>query len=60
MKYSEEIKSFINNTLRKDLCQNCSHEYLVKYRVDKDWFLKMIGHIREHGHYSKFYKMTIR
>jgi len=35
------------------------HEYIVRYKVDKDLFLEMVRHIREYGYKGSFYEKTL-
>lgn len=35
------------------------HEYIVRKNVDDDLFVRLVGHIREHGYEGRFYRMRI-
>ncbi len=35
------------------------HEYIVRERVDEDFFVRLVRHIREHGYGGKFYQKSI-
>ena len=60
-KFTDEIVNFLDAekwTLAKTMPQ-WPHEYIVRERVDEQFFLKMVEHIQEFGYKGKFYSKTI-
>lgn len=35
------------------------HEYIVRERVDKDLFVRLVHHIRQHGFEGRFYQRVL-
>lgn len=59
--FSDQIKDFIQSvpwTYAKTIPE-WPHEYIVRHKVDKDLFLEMVKHIREHGYQGFFYEKTL-
>jgi hypothetical protein len=59
--FSDQIKEFIQSvtwTYAKTM-PDWPHEYIVRYKVDKELFLEMVKHIREFGYRGPFYEKTL-
>jgi hypothetical protein len=59
--FSDQIKDFIQSvtwTYAKTMSE-WPHEYIVKYKVDKELFLEMVKHIREYGYQGFFYEKSL-
>jgi len=59
--FSDQIKDFIQSvtwTYAKTM-PDWPHEYIVRYKVDKELFLEMVKHIREHGYLGSFYEKSL-
>lgn len=57
----EDLKRFVNDerwTYAKTM-PTWPHEYLVRDRVDKELFERMVMHIRSNGYEGRFYQMKI-
>jgi len=60
--FSNEIVNFIETEkwiFAKTFADTWPHEYIVRERVDEQFFLKMVEHIREFGYEGKFYSKTM-
>jgi len=60
--FSQELKNFIKESnwiFAKTYAKTWPHEYIVRDKVDKGLFIKMVEHIRANGYVGKFYKMDI-
>ncbi len=58
-KFSSELKGFINNskwTFAKTYAATWPHHYIVRDRVDEDFFIQMVKHIRCFGYEGPFYE----
>lgn len=61
-RFSDESKGFINSTqwiFAKTYAATWPHHYIVRDRVDENFFVKMVEHIRRFGYEGQFYKMKI-
>jgi hypothetical protein len=59
--FSDQIKDFIQSvtwTYARTMPE-WPHEYIVRYKVDKELFLEMVRHIREFGYQGPFYEKTL-
>jgi len=59
--FTEQIKEFIQSvtwTYARTM-PDWPHEYIVRYKVDKELFLEMVRHIREHGYLGSFYEKSL-
>jgi hypothetical protein len=57
----EDLKQFVNNehwTFAKTM-PTWPHEYIVRERVDKALFERLVMHIRSNGYEGRFYQKTI-
>ena len=62
-RFSSEISSFIDSakwTWAKTYADTWPHHYIVKDRVDEDFFLKIVLHIRQHGTWEYFYNTPLK
>lgn len=62
MEFSADLKKFVLEqkwTFAKTFADTWPHEYLVREKVDENFFVKMVMHIREHGYVGKFYSRAI-
>ena len=60
--FAQELKKFIKESnwiFAKTYAKTWPHEYIVRDKVDKSLFIKMVEHIRANGYVGKFYKMDI-
>ena len=60
--FPEEIKRFIESVewiFAKTYANTWPHHYIVKDRVDKEFFLRTVIHIRENGYEGIFYRVKI-
>ena len=60
--FAQELKNFIKESnwiFAKTYAKTWPHEYIVRDKVDKGLFIKMVEHIRANGYVGKFYKMDI-
>ena len=59
--FSTQIKEFIRTVTwtYASTMPEWPHEYIVRYKVDKELFLEMVRHIREHGYQGSFYEKEI-
>lgn len=58
----DKLNEFIENetwTFAKTYAKTWPHEYLVRDRVDKDLFLQLVSHIRDHGYQGTFFSKPI-
>ncbi len=58
----DKVRRFVNESVwifAKTYAKTWPHEYIVKDKVDKKLFLKLVKHIRTHGYIGKFYKKDI-
>ena len=58
MRFSLEPKAFVDGeqwTFARTYAQTWPHEYLVRDRVERDLFVQLVRHIREHGYEGRFY-----
>lgn len=56
------LKEFVDKTpwtFAKTYAKTWPHEYLVRDRVDRELFLQLVSHIREHGYQGSFYSKPI-
>jgi len=59
---SQELKEFADITpwtFAKTYAKTWPHEYIVRDQVDRDLFLQLVSHIREHGYQGTFYSKPI-
>lgn len=59
--FSDQIKDFIQSvtwTYAKTIPE-WPHEYIVRYKVNKELFLEMVKHIRENGYQGFFYEKSL-
>ena len=57
-----DLRQFVDNekwVFAKTYAETWPHEYLVRKRVDRDLFVKLVEHIRENGYRGHFYKKEI-
>lgn len=57
----DDLRDFVNSCQwksAKTYAQTWPHEYIVRDRVDRDNFIKLVQHIRAHGHPAPFYQKT--
>ena len=62
MRLPPELKTFVDETswtFAKTYAKTWPHEYIVRDRVDKELFLSVVQHIREHGYEGNFYHKPI-
>lgn len=55
------LRTFVNSCQwisAKTYAQTWPHEYIVRDRVDRDNFIRLVQHIREHGRPAPFYLKT--
>jgi hypothetical protein len=60
--FAQELKNFIKESnwiFAKTYAKTWPHEYIVRDKVDKGLFIKMVEHLRANGYVGKFYKMDI-
>ena len=60
--FAQELKNFIEESnwiFAKTYAKTWPHEYIVRDKVDKGLFIKMVEHIRANGYVGKFYLMDI-
>lgn len=58
MTFPPELKAFVNQqewTFAKTYASTWPHEYIVRDRVDKDLFTRLVEHVRTFGHEESFY-----
>ena len=62
MRFPPNIKDFVDGerwTFAKTYAQTWPHEYIVRDRVDRNLFVQLVRHIREHGYEGRFYSQPI-
>ena len=60
--FTDELQAFVESTpwvFAKTYAKTWPHEYIVRDRVDKELFLELARHIREHGYQGSFYQKPI-
>lgn len=59
--FSTQIKEFILSVswTYASTMPEWPHEYIVRYKVDKELFLEMVRHIREYGYQGSFYEKRL-
>ena len=60
-RFPEEVSALVDRerwTFAKTMPE-WPHEYLVRDRVDKGLFVRLVEHIRAHGYEGHFYQKTI-
>jgi len=58
----EPLLQFIDScrwTFATRYAETWPHEYIVRKDVNEDLFVRLVGHIREHGYEGRFYRMRI-
>ena len=61
MKLPDALRAFVDQeawTFAKTM-PKWPHEYIVRDRVDRDLFIRLVQHIREHGYEGQFYSRSI-
>jgi len=56
------IRRFVKEeqwTFAKTYAKTWPHEYIVRDRVDRELFVQLVRHIREHGYQGHFYRKPI-
>ena len=59
--FPDDVRAFVDReswTFAKTMPE-WPHEYLVRERVDKGLFVRLVEHIRAHGYEGHFYQKTI-
>jgi len=59
---SPDLRQFIQDskwTFAKTYAATWPHEYIVRDRVDKSLFVRLVTHIRTHGYQGRFYRRAI-
>ena len=58
----DPLRHFVDScqwTFAKTYADTWPHEYIVRKNVNEDLFVRLVGHIREHGYEGRFYRMRI-
>ncbi|MBD3413290.1 MAG: hypothetical protein GF421_02530 [Candidatus Aminicenantes bacterium] len=61
-KFPKDLKEFIDSVdwiFAKTYASTWPHHYIVRENVDKNLFIKLVKHIREHGYEGRFYHKKI-
>jgi hypothetical protein len=62
MMFPEDLQGFVTEqkwTFAKTYALTWPHEYIVRGRVEEDLFIRLVEHIRTHGHEGSFYSKRI-
>ena len=61
MSFPTELLAFVNEQkwVFAKTMPEWPHEYIVRARVDEEFFERLVLHIRTHGYKGKFYRKTI-
>ena len=60
--FPPDLLGFVKNQqwiFAKTYAETWPHEYLVRERVDEEYFMKLVQHIRANGYQGNFYKKEI-
>jgi len=58
-----DLKEFVDKvqwTFAKTYAKTWPHNYIVRDKVDKAMFMKIVKHIRENGYWGDFYQTKIK